>query len=193
MAIAAILASSFFAGRASSAVQSNFQKVQQDFHLLGEDLQSGNLAQAQSDFSALERVFPGAQPATATGTQVPSLTTNPLSQEISQLGQDLKTGNLPAAQSDFSTLQRDLQQLGGVSTRRYHHHHRVLADATGQQNPATLFGELGQDLQSGNLAAAQQTYSALQQDFLQFASTGTGAAASGAPSGSTSSSLSVTA
>lgn len=191
MAIAAILASSFFAGRASSAVQSNFQKVQQDFHLLGEDLQSGNLAQAQSDFSALEQVFPGTQPATASGTQVPSLTTNPLSQEVSQLGQDLKAGNLPAAQSDFSTLQKDLQQLGGVSTRRYHHHHRVLTDATGQQNPATLFGELGQDLKSGNLAAAQQTYSALQQDFLQFASTG--AAASGAPGGSTSGSLSVTA
>ena len=191
MAIAAILASSFFAGRTSTAVQNNFQKVQQEFQLLGQDLKSGNLAQAQSDFSALEQVFPGTQPATATGTQVPALTTNPLSQAVTQLGADLKAGNLPAAQSDFSALQKDLQQLGGISTRRYHHHHRVLTDAAGQQNRATLFGELGQDLQSGNLAAAQQTYSALQQDFLQFANTG--GAASNASGGATSSSLSVTA
>jgi hypothetical protein len=34
-----------------------------------------------------------------------------------------------------------------------------------------LLAQLGQDLQAGNLSTAQQTYSALQQDFPQVAQT----------------------
>lgn len=173
MAIAAILGSSFFAGRASIGVQNNFQKIQQEFQALGEDLQSGNLAQARSDFATLTQYLPGQRQSPASGTQVPTQTTNPVSQTISQLGQDLKAGNLSAAQSDFATLRQDLQQLGGISTQRRHHHHGLSPSSGEPSGPATLFGDLSQELQSGNLAAAQQTYSALQQDFLRFTKTGT--------------------
>jgi hypothetical protein len=86
----------------------------------------------------------------------------------------LKSGNLSAAQTDFATLQQDLQQQGSTSTHHFHHHHGGGTEQTGgqngQNNPATLFGELGQQLQAGNVTAAQQTYAALQQDFQQFTS-----------------------
>jgi hypothetical protein len=66
-------------------------------------------------------------------------------QEFQQLGQDLKAGNLSAAQTDFATL----QQLNGQTT-----------GSTNTNNPiAQAFQQLSQDLQSGNLSAAQQALS----------------------------------
>jgi outer membrane protein assembly factor BamD (BamD/ComL family) len=69
-----------------------------------------------------------------------------------------------------------LEQAGsqlGAGHAHHHHHHSSDADSSqssSQPNStSTLFGQLGQDLQSGNLAAAQQEYSSLQQDFQQFA------------------------
>jgi hypothetical protein len=110
------------------------------------------------------------------------------------LGSDLKAGNLSAAQSDFTTLQQALQRQGGVSTHRFHHFHgHPISENSpdGQQNPGTLFGSLGQELQSGNLTAAQQTYSALQQDFLQFIGNGSSGSASTSGATATNSSLNV--
>jgi hypothetical protein len=73
-------------------------------------------------------------------------------QDFQQLGQDLKSGNLPAAQNDFATL----QQLDPLTAP---------ASST-QGNPiAQAFGQLSQDLQSGNLPAAQQDFTTIQQDF----------------------------
>jgi len=74
-------------------------------------------------------------------------------QEFQQLGEDLQSGNLSAAQADFATL----QQVGpqGLSS-----------SSTTSSNPvAQAFNKLSQDLQSGNLSAAQQDYSNIQQDF----------------------------
>jgi len=177
MSVSGISASSFFAGLNSTAVQHKFKQVQQELRQLGQDLQSGNLSQAQSNFSALRQLLPSQQSATA-GTQSVSQASNPVSQVNSQLAQDLKAGNLSAAQSDFATLQKDVQQ-GVVSGHHRHHQHAEDSRASGPQNgPATLFGDLGQELQSGNVTAAQQTYSALQQDFLQFAG-GNAASAAG--------------
>lgn len=74
-------------------------------------------------------------------------------QEFQQLGQDLQSGNLAAAQQDFVTL----QQLGPQSSS---------SSSTQSSNPiATAFNQLAQDLQSGNLSAAQQDFSQIQQDF----------------------------
>jgi outer membrane protein assembly factor BamD (BamD/ComL family) len=181
MSVSGISGSSLFAGYNSTSVQNKFQHIQQGFQQLGQDLQSGNLSQAQTDFSALQQLLPNQSQGATSSTQSELQASNPVSQAISQLGQDLKAGNLSAAQSDFTTLQQDLQQQGAVSGHRHHHHHAEGSQASGQQSgPATLFGDLGQELQSGNLSAAQQTYSALQQDFLQF----TGASVSSAPAGS---------
>jgi len=72
--------------------------------------------------------------------------------EFEQLGQDLQSGNLSAAQADFVSL----QQLGpqGTST-----------SAQGNSPLAQAFNQLAQDLQSGNLSAAQQDFANIQKTF----------------------------
>jgi len=73
--------------------------------------------------------------------------------EFQQLGQDLATGNLSAAQSDLATLEQAFTQPASAST-------------TTNSNPvAQAFQQLSTDLQSGNLAAAQKDYLTIQQDF----------------------------
>jgi hypothetical protein len=81
-------------------------------------------------------------------------------QEFQQLGQDLQSGNLSAAQQDFVTL----QQLGPQSNS---------TSSPQSNNPiAQQFNQLAQDLQSGNLSAAQQDYANIQQDFQNHAAQG---------------------
>ena len=155
----------------------NKQQIKQGFQLLGRDLQSGNLSQAQSDFASLQQLIPGGQQNTPLAPTPGAQSGNPLATAVSQLAQDLKSGNLSAAQSDFANVQQDLQQaslrLGGP--HGHHHRHHGSGDSSqssSQQDPiSTLFGQLGQDLQAGNIAAAQQAYASLQQDLQRFAPT----------------------
>ena len=94
-----------------------------------------------------------------------SAASNPYQQDFKQLGQDLKSGNLSAAQKDFSTLQQDLQSLSNISANRLHQHHRIstrIGDLINQDSLLQDLNQLGQDLASGNLSAAQQAYAALQ-------------------------------
>ena len=188
-------------GQISSATTPNphKQQVKQGFQLLGQDLQSGNLSQAQSDFASLQQLLPGGQQSSLLTPVSSAQSSNPLATAVSQLAQDLKSGNLTAAQSDFATVQQDLQQGGpqaGAAHGHHHHHHQSDGDSgqsSGQQNPiSTLFGQLGQDLQSGNLSAAQQAYSSLQQDFQQFALNNS-STTSGAPTGASGANFSVSA
>ncbi len=185
MSIAGILASSFMSPFTSS-VQSNRQQFTQEFQQLGQDLQSGNLSAAQSDFSSLQQLVPSS-PSSSTQSS------NPISQEFSQLSSDLQAGNLTAAQQDYATIQQDFQSQG--SQMHHHHHHHHGGGSSGTTNPLSqLMSELGQSLQSGNLTAAQQAYAALQQDFSQFAQNGAIAAESSSQStAATSSGVSVNA
>ena len=74
-------------------------------------------------------------------------------QEFQQLGKDLSSGNLTAAQADFATLQKDMPQTSSS------------ASTAQSSNPiAQAFSQLSQDLAAGNLSAAQQDYANLQQD-----------------------------
>ena len=60
MSISGILSSSLNSLDTTS-VQSKFQQfhqIQQEFHQLGQDLQSGNLSAAQSDFATLQQLQP---------------------------------------------------------------------------------------------------------------------------------------
>ena len=77
-----------------------------------------------------------------------------IQKDFNQLGQDLQSGNLSAAQADFVTLQKDMPQTSSASS------------STSQSSSpiAQAFSQLSQDLQSGNLTAAQQDYSTIQQD-----------------------------
>ena len=91
-------------------------------------------------------------------------------QEFKQLGTDLSSGNISAAQSDFVTLENDLSQNGSTSTSTTS---ASSASASENSSPiAQAFNQLAQDLQSGNLSAAQSDYSTIQQDFQSMASQG---------------------
>ena len=155
----------------SSAISAIYQlgqsssagKIQNEFQQLGQDLQTGNLAQAQTDYSNLAQTFSAGQSSGPTSA----------AQAFSQLGKDLQSGNLTAAQQDFTQVQQDLQQ--GSALHHHHHHHgggstenSTSTASTSQpaSDAASLFAELGQSLQAGNLSTAQQAYSTLQQDFL---------------------------
>jgi outer membrane protein assembly factor BamD (BamD/ComL family) len=141
------------------SVQSNFQNFQKDFQQLGQDLQAGNLAGAQSDFATLQHDVPSAASSTS------SQNSSPIVQAFSQLAKDLQFGNISGAQQDFSTIQQDFQSQAAQP----HHHHRGGEGAGAAINQ--LLNQLGQNLQSGNLASAQQAYSVLAKDFQQLAPT----------------------
>jgi outer membrane protein assembly factor BamD (BamD/ComL family) len=177
MSVGAILGSVLQSALTATNTPSKFKQFQQEFQQLGKDLQAGNLAQAQTDLVTLEQNSPflhaGATASSATGSGA-SASNNPIAQAFNQLAQDLKAGNVSAAQQDFSTIQQDFQnaqsqvptQSGG------HHHHHAFSGQSSTSPLPQLFSQLGQALQTGNLSSAQQAYSTLQQDFQQFASGG---------------------
>src|SRR5713226_3595018 len=74
-------------------------------------------------------------------------------QESQQLGQDLQSGNLTAAQADLATL----QQSGPLNN----------SPSSAQNiNPVNQeFSQLAKNLQSGNVVAAQQDYETIRQDY----------------------------
>lgn len=164
MSITGILSSNLF--NAQSA-QTTAQKLKQEFLQLGQDLQSGNLSAAQSDFAALQQNAPHAN--TTSSPQ----TGNSLTQNLQQLSQDLKAGNLTAAQQDYSTIQQDFKSQATPGQTEHHRHLRGSGSGENNENQSNpisqLFTQLGQALQTGNLTAAQTAYSSLQADFQQFA------------------------
>jgi len=164
MSVAGISSSSFFNYEVEN-VQSNKQQVQQE-------------SAAQSDYNTLQPALP--QTSSASGTQ----NTSTVPQAFQQLETDLESGNLSAAQQDYTTIQQDVQN------RTEHHHHH---GGGGQQGEITqLFDQLGQALQSGNLSTAQELFTNLQQAFTQFQQAN-GSSSSQSSSQSSSGSLSVSA
>jgi outer membrane protein assembly factor BamD (BamD/ComL family) len=181
MSVSGISSSSLF-NYGTENVQNKIKQIQQEFQQLGQDLQSGNLSAAQSDFATLEQLMP--QNNSTSSAQ----SNNPIAQAFNQLSQDLQAGNLSAAQQDYSTIQQDLQNQG--AQMHAHHHHR--GGGGGSSQISQLFAQLGQALQSGNLSTAQQLFSSLQQQFQQFGQSG-GQSSAQASSQSTSTRLSVNA
>jgi outer membrane protein assembly factor BamD (BamD/ComL family) len=165
MSITGILSSNLF--NAQSA-QTTAQKLKQEFQQLGQDLQSGNLSAAQSDFAALQQNAPQAGAASSSAQSG-----NPVTHAFQQLSQDLKAGNLTAAQQDYSTIQQDFKTQAAPGQTQHPRHLRGAGsggNSEGQPNSVTqLFSQLGQALQAGNLTLAQTAYTGLQADFQQFA------------------------
>lgn len=73
-------------------------------------------------------------------------------QEFQQLGQDLQSGNLSAAQTDIAALRQLNPQAQSTTS------------AQGTSPIAQEVAQLSKDLQSGNLSAAQQDFTIIQQD-----------------------------
>jgi outer membrane protein assembly factor BamD (BamD/ComL family) len=180
MSIIGILSSNLFSAGAAQNTQSSqntpsvFQQIKTEFQQLGQDLQSGNLTAAQSDFTTLSQNLSGASQSSAT-TASSATGNNALAQAFAQLGKDLQSGNLQGAQQDFANLQQDVQQTSGQQVAGHHGHHRhhtesseSSSSSSQQANPiAQAFSTLAQDLQAGNLSGAQSAFSALQNDLQQ--------------------------
>jgi len=159
MPVAGISSSNLF-DFTSQSVQNRKQQFQQELQQLGQDLQSGNLSAAQTDFATLQQ----------SGPQISSTSSNqntsPIAQDFKQLSQDIQSGDISAAQQDYAKIQQDFQSQ---SAGKHAHHHHQGGGGGGASAISQLMQELGQDLQTGSLSAAQQAYSTLQQDFQQFA------------------------
>jgi outer membrane protein assembly factor BamD (BamD/ComL family) len=191
----------------SQTGQNKFQQIRSEFQALGQDLQSGNLTQAQQDFTTLSQNLPGlGQNSGASNTFATLLngatgssqtSANPLIKAFQQLGQDLQSGNLQAAQQDYTNVQQTAQQeaqTAQTSGGHRHHHHRVESSQDSSSSPSTssqqstpiaqAFSQLAQDLQGGNLQGAQQAFATLQNDLQQI-----GGFATAGSSGSNSSAI----
>jgi hypothetical protein len=175
MSVSGISSTSFF-GSSTQSVLSNTQKFRKEFQQLGQDLQSGNISAAQSDFATLQQLGPQSSSASSTSK-------NLIAQEFSQLSQDLQSGNISAAQQDYTTLQQDFQSHASQSGGHHHHHSSSGSDSN---SISQLLNQLGHALQTGNLSAAQQAYATMQQTMQQFDTSGM------APSATTQGSSSVT-
>jgi len=164
MSVSGIFSSSF-SNYYNPTIQNNMRQFRQEFQQLGQDLQSGNLSAAQQDFASLQQLSPQGS------STSPTESSNPIAQQFNQLAQDLQSGNLSAAQQDYTNIQQDFQNQAGEQnqTQEVHHgHHHHHGGGEGSSQISQLFSQLGQELQSSNLSAAQQTYSTLLQDFQQF-------------------------
>jgi hypothetical protein len=204
MSIVGILASSALSLLTPSA-QNPTKTLKQDFQQLGQDLKSGNLSAAQSDFTALQ------QNVTASASAVPSpqaaaSPSTAISQDFAKLSTDLQSGNLTGAQADYNSIPQAFQTQAAQSQAAtgHHHHHAASSEASDStanststsptsattssttSNPtAQSVADLGQALQSSNSSAARQAYSSLQQDFQQLAPASTSSGSSPAVNGST--------
>lgn len=152
------ISSSTNLGQSIQGWQAKTQKIQSEFQQLGQDLQAGNLSQAQSDFTTLSQSVSGSVQNKST-----------LSQAFSALGSALQSGNLSAAQKAYTTIQQDVQQTG-QSHSHHHHHAGGSSESTNSTTGSTLtqlLSTLGSALQAGSLSAAKTAYSTLSQDFQQ--------------------------
>jgi hypothetical protein len=90
---------------ASSVFSASADPSRQAFGQLASAIQSGNLAAAQTAYSAL----------TQNGSPDPN---SPLAAAINQIGQALQSGNVSQAQQDLTALQQQAHAAKGA-----HHHH----------------------------------------------------------------------
>ena len=139
----------------SGNTQNNLQKAQQAFQQLGQDLQSGNLSAAQSDFATLQNLVPQLSSTSSSSSSLQS--NSPIAQAFSQLAKDLQSGNLSAAQQDFGTIQKDFQSQAAQSQTQtapgHHHHHR----GAGSSEISQLLDQLGTAPTSGSSTASPQS------------------------------------
>jgi hypothetical protein len=139
-----------------ASLQRNYQQVRGEFKQLGQDLQAGNLTQAQTDFVTLSQ---------SAASQFSG--NSPVAKALNSLGQALQSNNLTGAQQAFASLPSHIVGPCAVP-------HSVHAGSSSAQQSAfsQALSQMGQALQTGNLTAAQQAFSAMQQSWQQMESNG---------------------
>lgn len=159
---------------------SMMKKVQSEVTQLGEDLQSGNTTQAESDYTTLSQTlsdFSSDSTSTATtsadSTTSTDSSTSSLTDAFNALGQDIESGDLSAAQSDFTTLQNDLQQTTSQAPPPPPPPpSSETSTSTSTNSILKELSALGDALSSSDLTSAQTAYTSLQQDILQLGVSG---------------------
>jgi hypothetical protein len=126
VSLSGISSTSFLANN-SSSIQSKRNEIQHEFQQLGQDLQAGNTAAAQSDFTTLQQLVP------KLSTGAPQ-SYDPRVRAFDQLGQNLESGNISAAQQGYAKLQDVFQNQA-----HFHHQHRWsgLESTSEQTQPAS--------------------------------------------------------
>ena len=148
--------------------QGGLQQLEAEFQQLGQDLQTGNLTQAQEDYTTLSENFQNAQNTTSASTTAAN--SNPITQAFAALSQSLQSGDLSAAQQDYATLQQDIQQQETGQVHPHHHHGHGGGKQDNQVSQA--LNALSTALQSGNLAGAQSAFATLTQTLQQLGAGG---------------------
>ena len=143
-------------------VQSKIKAVNSEFQQLGSDLTTGDLTKAQTDFVALSQSF-------VAGQQASNLSA---AQAFTTLGQSLQSGDLSSAQQSFAktwpgafgpNVLSNLPLPQGSSQAMVNGmNNAIMSDLV----------QLGRTLQAGNLSAAQQAFTTLQQDWQQVSGNG---------------------
>jgi hypothetical protein len=96
--------------------QNNIGQFDQDFHAIGNALQSGNLASAQSAIATFQQDLQASSP---TSAQQPFGANNQANSAFRNLVNALQSGSMSGAQNAYSTLQTALHP----ATHGSHHHH----------------------------------------------------------------------
>ncbi|HTR26966.1 MAG TPA: hypothetical protein VMI10_23545 [Terriglobales bacterium] len=157
-------------------LQAYFQQRSSEVTQLGQDLNSGDLANAQQDFATLQSLGQGG-PFANGDVFAPR---HRREQDFEAIGQALQSGNLAAAQQAFTQLENTYKLGGGGGPDSAA---STIANATATQGSSPVassateslyqqlrdyykqrkadVAQLGQDLSSGNIAQALQDFSTL--------------------------------
>jgi outer membrane protein assembly factor BamD (BamD/ComL family) len=128
----------------TNLLQSLLQQSRAQFQKLAQDLQSGNLAAAQQNFSQLTQNASSSRSASSpvsgsTTASLPATATLQINQDLSTLASSLQSGNLSGAQKAYASLQQDLQASN--STRQvHHHHHHAVSESAQSSTPSANSG-----------------------------------------------------
>jgi hypothetical protein len=158
MSISAVSSTS---GLSQTDSQGSINQLRQSFKQLASSLQSGDLSGAQKAFSALEGLLQSNQSSSQSPTvQSASAQNSPIANDVAALGQALSSGDLSAAQSDFSKLQKDLQPAGqsasasgksvGSAHHKGHHHHAEASDSDSSSTATTTTASTATSVSSQN-------------------------------------------
>jgi hypothetical protein len=154
MSVAGILASSLFSSPLAQVAQRS-----PGANGPGSSSQSGNTSGAQSLFADMQQKLSAQSTSSASSTS--------LSGQMTQLGNDLKSGDISSAQTDFSNLKLTLSQGPGS---KLNHLLTAPKPILGNGLLATSSPTSGsENLPSNPLTAAWQAYSSLQQNPLNSA------------------------
>jgi hypothetical protein len=120
--------------------------VKQTVNTLFQDIKSGNMTAAKSDFGALSQMLGGGQ---AGGADASS---SPFSAMLNQVGSSLSSGNMGGAQSAISNFQAQglsqassQGQAADAAAAQLRHHHHGAGAGTGKAGVGSLISTLQSD------------------------------------------------